>query len=44
VRRGVLIRPLGDVVVIMPPLTVTATEIDRIVAAVVAAVEEVCTK
>jgi adenosylmethionine-8-amino-7-oxononanoate aminotransferase len=44
VRRGVLIRPLGDVVVIMPPLTVTATEIDRIVAAVAAAVEEVCTK
>jgi adenosylmethionine-8-amino-7-oxononanoate aminotransferase len=31
VARGVLIRPLGDVVVLMPPLTVTAEEIDRIV-------------
>jgi adenosylmethionine---8-amino-7-oxononanoate aminotransferase len=27
VRRGVLIRPLGDVVVIMPPLTTTSDEI-----------------
>jgi adenosylmethionine-8-amino-7-oxononanoate aminotransferase len=44
VRRGVLIRPLGDVVVIMPPLTITADEIDRIVSTVTAAVEEVCTK
>jgi adenosylmethionine-8-amino-7-oxononanoate aminotransferase len=44
VRRGVLIRPLGDVVVIMPPLTVTPAEIDRIVTTVAAAVEEVCTK
>ncbi len=26
-----LLRPLGDVVVLMPPLTVTADEIDRIV-------------
>jgi adenosylmethionine-8-amino-7-oxononanoate aminotransferase len=40
----VLIRPLGDVVVIMPPLTVTADEIQRIVVTVTAAVEEVCTK
>jgi adenosylmethionine---8-amino-7-oxononanoate aminotransferase len=44
VRRGVLIRPLGDVVVIMPPLTVTADEIDRIVTTVTAAVEEVSTQ
>jgi hypothetical protein len=28
----VLLRPLGDVVVVMPPLTITADEIDRIVA------------
>jgi adenosylmethionine-8-amino-7-oxononanoate aminotransferase len=27
----VLLRPLGDVVVIMPPLTITAEEIERIV-------------
>jgi adenosylmethionine-8-amino-7-oxononanoate aminotransferase len=44
VRRGVLIRPLGDVVVIMPPLTITAAEIERIVATLTAAVDEVCTK
>ena len=31
VRRGVLLRPLGDVVVVMPPLTVTAAEVERIV-------------
>ena len=31
VRRGVLLRPLGDVVVLMPILTSTADEIDRIV-------------
>jgi adenosylmethionine---8-amino-7-oxononanoate aminotransferase len=31
VERGVLLRPLGDVVVIMPPLTITSEEIVRIV-------------
>ena len=31
VDRGVLLRPLGDVVVVMPPLTTTVGEIDRIV-------------
>jgi len=31
VRRGVLLRPLGDVVVIMPPLTSTGAELDRVV-------------
>ena len=31
VARGVLLRPLGDVVVLMPPLTITADEIVRIV-------------
>jgi adenosylmethionine-8-amino-7-oxononanoate aminotransferase len=31
VERGVLLRPLGDVVVIMPPLTITEDEIERIV-------------
>jgi len=36
----VLLRPLGDVVVLMPPLTVTAEEIDRIVAAVVGGLDD----
>ena len=31
VRRGVLLRPLGDVVVLMPPLTITAEELERLV-------------
>jgi adenosylmethionine-8-amino-7-oxononanoate aminotransferase len=41
VDRGVLIRPLGDVVVLMPPLTVTSEEIHRIVHAVAEAIDEV---
>ncbi|MEY2433409.1 MAG: adenosylmethionine---8-amino-7-oxononanoate aminotransferase [Acidimicrobiaceae bacterium] len=41
VRGGVLIRPLGDVIVLMPPLTITADEIERIVDTVSAAIEEV---
>jgi adenosylmethionine-8-amino-7-oxononanoate aminotransferase len=40
VERGVLIRPLGDVVVIMPPLTVTDSEVERIVATVAEAIDE----
>jgi adenosylmethionine-8-amino-7-oxononanoate aminotransferase len=42
VERGVLLRPLGDVVVLMPMLTSTASEIDRIVDVLVEAVDEVC--
>jgi adenosylmethionine-8-amino-7-oxononanoate aminotransferase len=41
-RRGVLLRPLGDVVVLMPMLTTTAEEIERIVDVLAAAVDEVC--
>ena len=41
-RRGVFLRPLGDVIVLMPPLTVTDEEIDLLVDAVAAGVEEVC--
>jgi adenosylmethionine-8-amino-7-oxononanoate aminotransferase len=41
VARGVLIRPLGDVIVLMPPLTVTSAEVERIVATVSAAIREV---
>jgi adenosylmethionine-8-amino-7-oxononanoate aminotransferase len=31
VERGVLLRPLGDVVVLMPPLTITSEELHAIV-------------
>jgi adenosylmethionine-8-amino-7-oxononanoate aminotransferase len=35
VARGVLLRPLGDVVVLMPPLTITEEEVRRMVDALV---------
>ena len=41
VERGVLLRPLGDVVVLMPMLTSTADEIDEIVRVLTEAVDEV---
>jgi adenosylmethionine-8-amino-7-oxononanoate aminotransferase len=41
VERGVLIRPLGDVVVLMPMLTTTAGEVDRIVDTVAEAIAAV---
>jgi adenosylmethionine-8-amino-7-oxononanoate aminotransferase len=41
VARGVLLRPLGDVVVIMPPLTTTDGEMVRIIDALEAALREV---
>ncbi|HEX4863246.1 MAG TPA: aminotransferase class III-fold pyridoxal phosphate-dependent enzyme, partial [Acidimicrobiales bacterium] len=42
VERGVLLRPLGDVIVLMPMLTSTAPEIDRIVDTLQVAIGEVC--
>jgi len=41
VQAGVLLRPLGDVVVVMPPLTVGEAEVARIVDVLAAAVAEV---
>jgi adenosylmethionine-8-amino-7-oxononanoate aminotransferase len=41
VERGVLLRPLGDVVVVMPPLTVTSGELARIVDALAVGIAEV---
>ena len=40
VRHGVLLRPLGDVVVLMPPLTVTSEEIHEIVRVLTTAIAE----
>jgi len=42
VADGVLLRPLGDVIVLMPMLTTTAAEIDRIIDTLGAALDEVC--
>jgi adenosylmethionine-8-amino-7-oxononanoate aminotransferase len=41
VSRGMLLRPLGDVVVLMPPLTTTLTEIERLVEVVAASIDVV---
>jgi len=30
-KRGVIIRPLGDIIILMPPLSITDREIDRLV-------------
>lgn len=41
-KRGVVVRPLGDVVVLMPPLSITADEMRLLVAAVGEAADEIC--
>ncbi len=41
VSAGVLLRPLGDVVVVMPPLSITDDEIDTIAQTLVSAIEGV---
>jgi adenosylmethionine-8-amino-7-oxononanoate aminotransferase len=43
VRRGVLLRPLGDVVVVMPPLTIRADQVVQIVDALVPALADLHT-
>ena len=40
-RHGVIIRPLGDVIVLMPPLSITEGQIRKLVGAVRASIEEV---
>ena len=40
-QEGVIVRPLADVVVLMPPLSITLAEIDQLVAAVGRAIERV---
>jgi adenosylmethionine-8-amino-7-oxononanoate aminotransferase len=41
-RRGVLIRPLGDVVVLMPPLAIDADQVRQLTDAVTESIYEVC--
>ncbi len=41
-KHGVLLRPLGPVVVILPPLSITDGELSRIVAAAASAIAEIC--
>jgi adenosylmethionine-8-amino-7-oxononanoate aminotransferase len=42
-RRGAIVRPLGDVVVLMPPLAITKQELRRLLAIVTDSIAEVCT-
>ena len=39
-RRGAIIRPLGDVVVLMPPLSIAESELRRLVAITAAAIDD----
>jgi adenosylmethionine-8-amino-7-oxononanoate aminotransferase len=41
-RYGVILRPLGDVVVLMPPLSITRDEIEVLVSATARSIHEVC--
>lgn len=41
-NHGVVIRPLGDVVVLMPPLSVTNSELELLVGAVASSLDVVC--
>ena len=38
-RRGAIIRPLGDVIVLMPPLSISEGELTRLVAITAAAID-----
>jgi adenosylmethionine-8-amino-7-oxononanoate aminotransferase len=41
-RYGVILRPLGPVLVLMPPLSITEAQIHKLVAATASAIVEVC--
>jgi adenosylmethionine-8-amino-7-oxononanoate aminotransferase len=43
-RRGVIVRPLGDVVVLNPPLVMTDADADLMVEAVAESIVEVVTR
>jgi adenosylmethionine-8-amino-7-oxononanoate aminotransferase len=40
-KRGIILRPLGDVVVVMPPLSISEPEIDQLAAALTDSIREV---
>ena len=39
-RRGAIVRPLGDVIVLMPPLSISEAELERLVVIVWEAIVE----
>lgn len=42
IRRGVWLRPLGDVIVVLPPLVISDTQLDTIATALRESIDEVC--
>ena len=40
-KRGVIIRPLGDVIVIMPPLSISLDHLEELVEVIFYAIKEV---
>jgi adenosylmethionine-8-amino-7-oxononanoate aminotransferase len=43
-RRGVIIRPLGDVIILMPPFSISAREIETLVDVVYESIQTVTEK
>ncbi|HWM63163.1 MAG TPA: adenosylmethionine--8-amino-7-oxononanoate transaminase [Solirubrobacterales bacterium] len=41
-KRGAIVRPLGDVIVLMPPLAIAETELRRLVQITAESIEEAC--
>lgn len=44
VDRGVLLRPIGDTVILMPPLTISSAQVHRMVGALADAIDDVATE
>ena len=42
--RGALVRPLGDTVVLMPPLSMSRADVDRLVDVTIASIDEATDK
>jgi adenosylmethionine---8-amino-7-oxononanoate aminotransferase len=42
--RGVIVRPLGDIIILMPPLSITHPEVDRLVAVTAESIREITGK
>jgi adenosylmethionine-8-amino-7-oxononanoate aminotransferase len=41
-KYGVILRPLGDVVVLLPPLSITPEEIQLLISVTARSIEEMC--
>jgi adenosylmethionine-8-amino-7-oxononanoate aminotransferase len=41
-RRGAIVRPLGDVIVLMPPLAISESELQKLIEIVGESIAEVC--